>query len=213
MHIEPGFIHAGKIAMANGAIFGVFAFYARKMVRSLPIVLIRTTLAAVFFSVFMQAFHANVGPSELHFVGAMAIYLTLGFIPVLYGFFLGLLLQGIFFEPGDLIHLSVNSLSLMLPLIAVHYTKGKDILADGASKISIKNILKLDGIYYSGVTLMVGFWLLGEGTTTFAAWLKFAVSYLAVVAVEPAITMGAVTLLRRYKENSIVNTCFSTENL
>ncbi len=213
MHIEPGFIHGTKIVIANATLLGVLAYHSKKILKNIPVTLVRTAMAALFFSVFMQSFHLNVGPSELHFVGAMALYLTLGFTPVLYGFALGLLLQGVFFEPTDLIHLSVNSLSLIVPLIAVHYAKGKQLLSQDISRISFKNILSLDMTYYSGVTFMVGFWLLGEGTTTFAAWAQFALSYLAVVAVEPVFTLGAVTLLRRYKENSLVNTCFATENL
>lgn len=213
MHIEPGFIHGGKILAANGGLLGLLAFYGRSFLKKFPVTLPRTLMAAAFFSVFMEAFHANVGPSELHFVGAMAMYLTLGFLPVLYGFALGLLFQGVLFEPQDLIHLSVNSLSLILPLIAVHYSMGREVLKQNAKKLSIRTIVRLDSFYYAGVTFMVGFWLLGEGTTTFVAWAKFALSYTVLVAIEPMVTLGAVTLLRRYRENQLVSTFFATENL
>lgn len=59
----------------------------------------------------MQVWHLPIGPSELHMVGAMPIYLLLGFVPTLLGFGLGLLLQGLIFEPQDLAHLSINFLS------------------------------------------------------------------------------------------------------
>lgn len=64
------------------------------------------------------------GPSELHFVGAMPINIIFGLIPTLLGFGLGLLLQGLWFEPAGLVNLWVNTLSLVIPLIAVHYYLG-----------------------------------------------------------------------------------------
>ncbi|MDX8394926.1 MAG: energy-coupling factor ABC transporter permease, partial [Mariprofundaceae bacterium] len=89
MHIEPGFVAPVKVMVANAAVIGVLAYYAKDQIKK-PANIIRTGLAALFFSVFMQSFHMPVGPSELHFVGAMAMYLTLGFVPVLFGFALGL---------------------------------------------------------------------------------------------------------------------------
>jgi ABC-type Co2+ transport system permease subunit len=212
MHIEPGLVNGVKVIAANGAASGVLLAYGSKFFKQIPTMLIRTTLASVFFTVFMQAFHMNVGPSELHFVGAMAIYMTLGFIPTLYGFALGLLFQGLLFAPWDLPHLAVNSLSLMVPLIVVHYTRGQVALAKGVSNISWKDLVKLDAMYYSGVALMVGFWLLGESATTFAAWGQFALSYMAVVALEPVVTLTAVFGLRQYGDNAVMRKCFALEN-
>jgi ABC-type Co2+ transport system permease subunit len=210
MHIEPGLVAPAKVLIANVSALGLLGFYARGLVRQ-PADLIRTLLAALFFSVFMQGFHLAVGPSELHFVGAMAMYLTLGFLPTLYGFALGLLLQGLIFDPIDLPHLAVNSLSLILPLLAVHYGLGRR-LRDAASdrRIGWATIVKLDAAYYTGVTLMVGFWLaLADVATPFAAWATFAASYLAIVAIEPLVTYGALRLLKRYEGQPLVATCFS----
>ena len=69
----------------------IVAAQAPQLLRK-PQRLLRTLLAALFFSVFMQSFHTPAGASELHFIGAMPIYLTLGFVPTLLGFGLGLLL-------------------------------------------------------------------------------------------------------------------------
>ena len=210
MHIEPGLVAPAKVLIANVSALGLLGFYARGLI-SQPVDLIRTLLAAIFFSVFMQGFHLSVGPSELHFVGAMAMYLTLGFLPTLYGFALGLLLQGLVFDPIDLPHLAVNSLSLILPLLAVHYGLGRR-LRDAArgQRISWATILKLDAAYYTGVTLMVGFWLaLADVATPVAAWATFAASYLAIVAIEPLVTYGALRLLKRYEDRPLVATCFS----
>lgn len=205
MHIEPGFVSAAKVMGANMAVVGLLGFYLKELIRH-PLDIVKVLLAAVFFSVFMQGFHMSIGPSELHFIGAMSIYLILGFIPTMFGFAVGLLLQGFLFDPIDLPHLAVNSLSLIVPLIAVHYAAGKKLL-DGSfrKRLSWQAILKLDGIYYAGVTTMVGFWLLvGEVETPFTSWAAFASSYFAVVAVEPFITLLTVKMLKRYESSPLV---------
>lgn len=214
MHIEPGFVSAAKVMGANMAAVGLLSFYLKELVRR-PLDIVKVLLAAVFFSVFMQSFHMSIGPSELHFIGAMSIYLILGFIPTMFGFAVGLLLQGLLFDPIDLPHLAVNSLSLIVPLIAVHYVAGKKLL-DGSfrKRLSWQAILKLDAIYYAGVTTMVGFWLLlGEVETPFTAWAAFASSYLAVVAVEPFITLLTVRMLKRYEGSLIVTRLFMVDRL
>ena len=118
MHIEPGFLSDAKIMAANVAAVGLLAAHAPALWRR-PALWLRTLLAAVFFSVFMQSFHLPVGPSELHFIGAMPVYVLFGLLPTLFGFALGLLMQGLLFEPQDLVHLAVNALSLIVPLLAV----------------------------------------------------------------------------------------------
>ncbi len=212
MHIEPGFIAPGKVLLANVAATGLLAWYARDLLRR-PTELLRSLLAALFFSLFMQAFHAPVGASELHFVGAMLIYMTLGFLPTLFGFAIGLLLQGLLFEPADLVHLAVNGLSLILPLLLVHYSFGQG-LRQARRPLSRRELLKLDAVYYSGVTAMVGFWLaIGETATPFTAWLQFAAAYLAVVALEPLLTFATVRLLRRGERHPLIDSCFAVSTL
>jgi ABC-type Co2+ transport system permease subunit len=214
MHIEPGFVSAVKVMGANAAAAGLLAFYAGKLIRN-PFEVVKALLAALFFSVFMQGFHVSVGPSELHFIGAMAIYLTLGFIPALFGFAAGLTLQGLVFDPADLPHLAVNSLSLMLPLITVHCLAGRKLFGKGIrQRVSWQTIMKLDAVYYAGVTAMVGFWLLiSEAATPFSAWLSFAASYLVVVAAEPFITLLTVRLLKRYEGSPAVKRLFIVDRL
>lgn len=214
MHIEPGFIAQTKVLLANVGAVSVLVWYAKELLRR-PADIVRTLLAAGFFSLFMQSFHVSVGPSELHFIGAMAIYLTLGFLPALFGFAAGLLLQGLLFEPADLVHLAVNSLSLILPLIAVHYTLGRKLRATtNGHHIGWRTILKLDAMYYGGVTAMVGFWLLASDVATpFSAWAVFAASYLAVVAFEPLFTYATLRLLKRYEHKKLIDTCFAVRAL
>ncbi|BAF86146.1 hypothetical protein AZC_0148 [Azorhizobium caulinodans ORS 571] len=206
MHIEPGILSAAKVVAANAAAIATLATYAPKLVRN-PVILVKTVLAAAFFSVFMEIFHLPVGASELHFVGASAVYFIFGFVPTLFGFALGLLLQGALFEPQDLVHLGVNSLSLMVPLIAVHETFGKRFFARDESKLPVSwaQILKFDAAYYSGVVSMVGFWLLmGNEATPVYDWAIFAASYLPLVLCEPIFTFVALKLLGRIENNSAV---------
>ncbi len=216
MHIEPGFVTPIKIIAANVVTVSLLGFYLKQCLMNLPalpINLMKTLLAAGFFSLFMQGFHMPVGPSELHFVGAMAIYLTLGFVPTLVGFAFGLLIQGLLFNPADLAHLAVNSLSLMLPLISVHLLAGRRYL-NGDRRIGIKQILKLDAIYYSGVTGMVGFWLMiSEVATPLSSWLTFAASYLVIVLLEPLVTISAIWLLKHFDSNPLVSRYFSVKQL
>ena len=218
MHIEPGYIAPAKIVIANISAVGVLVYFARDMGKNptaMAATAVKTALAAGFFSVFMQSFHMSIGPSELHFIGASAMYLTLGFLPTLFGFALGLLFQGLLFEPLDLPHLAVNSLSLIVPLIWVHYVFGRKFLDNAlGKKLSLVAILKLDAAYYAGVTGMVGFWLfIGDVATPFSAWVAFAGSYIAIVAIEPVFTYVIVRLLKRYETSFLVSRFFSVGQL
>lgn len=205
MHIEPGLLATPKLMAANLAAVALMAAHAPAWLKQ-PKLWLRTVLAALFFTVFMQSFHRPVGPSELHFIGAMPIYLTLGFLPTLFGFAAGLLLQGLVFEPQDLVHLSVNFLSLSVPLAVLHHTLGQ-CLASGA--LSVGRILKLDAVYYTGVTVMVGFWLaIGNDATALADWGLFAASYLAIVALEPLFTVLVVKGVQTLHAQRWARLCF-----
>jgi cobalt/nickel transport system permease protein len=205
MHIEPGFVTPAKVLMANTAAIGIIIYQSRKII-SQPTDILKVLLSAFFFSIFMQSFHRPVGPSELHFIGASAIYLLFGFTPTLLGFAAGLLLQGVLFEPTDLIHLGVNSLSLIIPLAIVHKTMGQKLFEQPAThRVSWSTILKLDAAYYTGVTSMVGFWLLvSEVPTPFSAWVTFASSYLLLVAMEPFVTYGILRGVKHFASTKIV---------
>lgn len=203
MHIEPGILQPATILAANAAAASLLTINSSALLRK-PTLILRSGLAALFFSVFMSLAHLKIGPSELHFVGAMSIYLTLGFVPTLFGFALGLLLQGLLFEPADMLHLGVNFLSLAVPLLAVHASFGSKL-----TKLDFQTLVKLDAAYYSGVTLMVGFWLSQSNLiTSFAAWLSFAVSYGTVVAAEPLLTWISLRLLARGRQLATVRYCF-----
>ncbi len=203
MHIEPGVLAVTKIAAANVAALGIVASAAWWIVRR-PALLLRTLLAAAFFTLCMQSFHLKVGPSELHFIGAMPMYLALGLLPTLLGFALGLLLQGLLFEPADLLHWSVNTLSLVVPLLVVHTVLGRRL-----QRVNLRAVLKLDALYYAGVTLMVGLWLsIGEIAAPLDEWARFAASYLALVALEPLITVAVLLGVARLRAQRWAALCF-----
>ncbi|MDH5749951.1 MAG: energy-coupling factor ABC transporter permease [Rhodospirillales bacterium] len=213
MHIEPGFVQPAKVIMANAGALTIAVWAAKEQLKDWARAswsIVKTLCAASFFSLFMESFAMPVGPSELHFVGAMAIYLTLGFLPTLMGFAIGLLFQGLMFSPWDLPHLGVNSLSLILPLVAMHYVAGRKLFDGNIKKrLDWTGILKLDAMYYSGVTGMVGFWLwFGGAETAFSSWLTFAASYLVVVAVEPLITWTVVKGLKKAGSSYLVRKLF-----
>jgi cobalt/nickel transport system permease protein len=208
MHIEIGILTPEKITFASVTATALLGTHAMSLMKS-PSALLRTPLAALFFSVLMQVWHMPVGPSELHFVGAMPIYLLFGFLPTLFGFGLGLLLQALLFEPQDLMHLPINFLSLAIPLLILHHMKAKKIPV-----MSISEVFKLDGIYYAGVTLMVGFWLsIGSVSQPIASWAMFAVSYTSLIVIEPFLTIYLVLLLRRARNSRIATLCIDARVL
>lgn len=208
MHIEIGILTPEKIAYAGVAATALLAVHAPSLLKG-PTVWLRTGLAAFFFSALMQAWHMPVGPSELHMVGAMPIYLLFGFIPTLLGFGLGLLLQALVFEPQDLAHLAINFLSLAVPLVAVHHSMGKRMQG-----LTVRNVLKLDAVYYTGVTLMVGFWLsISRDAAPVADWALFAVSYGGLVVVEPFLTIGLVLVSGRLRKSRVATLCFDARAL
>lgn len=210
MHIEPGYVASAKILAANLAAAALLGSQSIHLLKA-PQLVVRSLIAGVLFLLFMQAFHLPVGPSELHFLGAMPLYLALGFVPALFGFAIGLLAQGLLFAPADLVHIGVNTLSLAVPLTLVHATLGKRLLAARA-RLDLRAVLKLDAAFYSGVTLMVGFWLaVGEVATPLSAWLAFASSYAAIVAVEPLVTLLLVSAIARRQHSAAVRLCFQPQ--
>lgn len=198
MHIQPGVLNGAKIAYANETALATIAAFIPAALKR-PDLIVRTLLAALFFSVLMEIFHLPVGASELHLVGASTVYFLFGFVPTVLGFAFGLFLQGTLFEHQDLIHLGVNSLSLMLPLISVHALIGRKFLARQGDKTTVNwgEVVRFDSIYYSGVVGMVGFWLLnGTEATPLVQWATFAVSYLPLVLLEPVLTIALIKIIK-----------------
>lgn len=209
MHIEPGLLSHAKLLLAGAGATTVLVAHALPLLKS-PLLWLRTLLAALFFALFMQAFHMKAGPSELHFLGAMPLYLAFGYLPTLFGLVLGLLVQGLLFEPQDLAHLAVNSLSLVLPLMLVHHGVARRVLAQTAGRVGIKTVLQLDSVYYAGVIAMVAFWLsLSDAAGALAGFTQFALSYLPMLALEPLVTVLVLALIARLRRQRWAGLCFA----
>ncbi|MCQ4346961.1 energy-coupling factor ABC transporter permease [Pseudomonas stutzeri] len=213
MHIEPGALNAAKVLYGHAAAIATLLVYAPRWIGRLDQIA-KTLLAAVFFSLFMQAYHVPAGVSELHFIGASAIYFVFGFLPTLFGFALGLLLQGLVFDPQDLVHLGVNALSLMLPLIAAHGLFGRRLFDSQSRRLDWQSVVRFDAVYYGGVVAMVGFWLsIGEEPLALDNWLLFAAAYAPLVLCEPLFTCLVVRLLKRWPDSAVLQRLTCVGNL
>lgn len=213
MHIEPGIIDAARLGGANLAAAGLLASQLNGLVctpRQIGPQVVKTLLAAAIFSMLMQVWHLPVGPSELHLVGATTVYLLFGFGPTLLGFGLGLLLQALLFDPQDLLHLGVNTLSLGLPLLVMHAAFGRRLFAaETAERFTLLRVLRLDAAYYAGVAAMVGFWLLlSTDAVAVADWARWALAYLPVLLLEAMLSFLAVTAIGRWRGRRLVQ-CYS----
>jgi ABC-type Co2+ transport system permease subunit len=207
MHIELGIIDSTRLAAANTAALSVVATQLPRLV-SAPTVLLKAAFAAVIFSALMQSWNLSIGPSELHLIGATTVYLLFGIAPTLIGFAVGLLLQALLFEPQDLLHLGVNTLSLTLPMIAMHFTYGRRLFAaTGQERFTLARVLRLDAVYYAGVAAMVAFWLsISDDPAPLADWLTWAIAYLPVFAAEALLTFSTVSLMARLRNRPFIAT-------
>jgi cobalt/nickel transport system permease protein len=199
MHIEVGIIDPARLAFANAAALSLVASQVPAVVRN-PLIVAKTVLSAVAFSALMQMWHLPVGPSELHLIGATTVYLLFGFAPAMLGFALGLVLQAFLFEPGDIPHLGVNALSLMVPMLAVHLSFGRRLFVMGIrERFTLGKVLRLDATYYAGVSAMVGFWLLiSKDAFALSDWGRWMLAYAPVFVVEAFLTFAVVHGVRRF---------------
>jgi cobalt/nickel transport system permease protein len=206
MHIEVGIIDPLRLAAANALALSVVATQLPELVRN-PLNIVKTVMAAVIFTCLMQAWHFPVGPSELHLIGATTVYLLFGFTPAMLGFALGLVFQAFIFEPIDIPHLGVNALSLMLPMIAAHLTFGKRLFdARLQDRFSLGKVLRIDAVYYAGVSAMVGFWLMiSNDTIALSDWAMWVAAYLPVFMLEAMLTFATVMLAKGFKSHALVD--------
>src|SRR5215470_7914598 len=123
MHIEPGVVDGAKLVLSfatAAASFGLVAKMAIETIRndggiaSLAVRSVATT--ALVFSLFELLPHWPVGVSEVHLILGSTLFLIFGTGPAAIGLVLGLLLQGLFFEPKDLPQYAMNVTSLIVPL-------------------------------------------------------------------------------------------------
>ncbi|WP_249977986.1 energy-coupling factor ABC transporter permease [Vreelandella olivaria] len=200
MHIEPGLVEAGKIALSYLTAGGAGA-YGLKLVaqalreRGLLSLLARcmatTALVLSFFEVFPNH---PVGVSEVHFILGSTLFLLFGAAPAAIGLALGLLIQGLFFAPFDLPQYGMNVTTLLVPLFAVAALARRIVAPDTPYvDLSYRQALALSTTYQTGIVAWVAFWALyGEGFTAQNALsiLAFGSAYMVVVILEPLVDLA-----------------------
>ena len=206
MHIEPGIVAGAKLvlgyatAAAVGACAlklavqawreqGIFSFAARSLAAT----------ALVFCFVDLLP-HFRVGVSEVHFILGSTLFLILGAAPTAVGLGLGLLLQGLLFEPADLPQYGMNLTTLLAPLFAIGILAGRIVARDTAYvDLQYRQALTLSTVYQSGIVAWVAFWALygaGFGAANLAGIGSFAASYLLVIAIEPPADLAVLALAK-----------------
>src|SRR6266404_4325573 len=116
------------------------------------------------------------------------------------GLALGLLAQGLFFEPSDLPQYGMNVTTLLVPLFAIRalaerIIPGKTAYVD----LQYRQTLALSTAYQSGIVAWVAFWALygaGFGAQNLASIASFAASYTLIIVVEPLADLAVLALAK-----------------
>src|SRR5215813_12666400 len=206
MHIEPGIVDGTKIVLsyATAAAAGGYALkLAGETVREqgLPSTVIRTvatTLLVMFFFEILP--HFSVGVSEVHFIFGSTLFLIFGAAPAAFGLALGLLFQGVFFEPTDLPQYGMNVTTLLVPLFAIGALADRVIARDTAYvDLKYRQALSLSTAYQAGIVAWVAFWAIygrGLGAENLSSIATFGGSYMLVITVEPLVDLGVLALAK-----------------
>jgi len=206
MHIEPGLVEGGKIALGYATATGALAYAAKISWEStrkdgLASVLLRAFISSVLvFGFFELLPHHPVGVSEVHLILGTTLLLVLGVAPAAIGLAAGLLVQGLFFAPDDLPQYGMNVTTLLVPLFATAALARRIIAASTAYvDIGYGQAFKLSVAYQGGIVLWVGFWALygqGVGAGNLSGIGSFGAAYMAVVLVEPLLDLGVLALAK-----------------
>ncbi len=214
MHIEPGVVDGAKMILAWGtaaAAAGISLKLIAEDLRghSLASFAARAALAAIgTFVCFEVLPHAPVGVSEVHIILGTTLMLILGAGPAALGLSGGLLVQGLFFAPGDLPMYAVNVTTLLFPLFAIHWA-ARWIVPAGTAYVDLgyAQVLKLSAVYQGGIIAWVAFWVLyGQGAGALADLATFAAAYALVILIEPVVDLGALAAARagrRFKDSGL----------
>ncbi|MGY4290464.1 ABC-type Co2+ transport system permease subunit [Bradyrhizobium sp. LM2.7] len=206
MHIEPGVVTGAKLVLsyATGiATGGVALKLAAETMREQGIgsfaarTVATTGLVFTFFEILP---HFPVGVSEVHFILGSTLFLLFGAAPAAFGLALGLLFQGMFFEPADLPQYGMNVTTLLVPLLAIQAIAMRIIPRNTAYvDLRYRQALVLSTTYQSGVIAWVAFWALygsGFGATNLANIATFAASYALVIVIEPLADLAVLALAK-----------------
>ena len=202
MHIEPGLVDATKITLSYATAAGALGWLgklAATSVREQGVVSLvqRSLMATLAVFTFFQVFpHYTVGVSEVHFILGSTLFLLFGAAPAGAGLALGLLLQGVLFEPKDLPQYGMNVTTLLVPLFGLE-ALARRIIARGTAYVDITyaQALKLSTAFQAGVVGWVAFWVLygsGFSVETFQNLASFGGAYMAVILGEPLVDLAVL---------------------
>ncbi|MGE0487070.1 MAG: energy-coupling factor ABC transporter permease [Gammaproteobacteria bacterium] len=206
MHIEPGLVEAGKLALgyatAAGAVTGVLATaLAAARTRGVFSLVARSLLTTALVLCFFEILpHRPVGVSEVHFILGSTLFLLFGAAPAAVGLALGLLVQGLVFAPFDLPQYGMNVTTLLVPLFAIAALSRRVIRPDTPYvAVGYRQALVLSTTYQGGVVAWVGFWAFygqGFGMANVQSIVTFGVAYLGVVLIEPLVDLGVLAVAK-----------------
>ncbi len=158
------------------------------------------TTAALVFSFFELLPHFSVGVSEVHFIFGSTLFLMFGAAPAAFGLALGLLLQGLFFEPADLPQFGMNVTTLLVPLFAIGALADRIIARKTAYvDLEYRQALSLSTAYQAGIVVWVAFWAIygrGLGADNLSSIATFGASYALVIGVEPLVDLGVLAMAK-----------------
>ena len=132
----------------------------------------------------------------MHFILGSTLFLLFGAAPAGAGLALGLLLQGVLFEPKDLPQYGMNVTTLLVPLFGLE-ALARRIIARGTAYVDITyaQALKLSTAFQAGVVGWVAFWVLygsGFSVETFQNLASFGGAYMAVILGEPLVDLAVL---------------------
>ncbi len=193
MHIVDG-------ALANPVVIGSVILAVGGMARGLKdLDMERIPAAGVLSAAFFVAalIHVPIGPSSAHLLlnGVAGLVLGWAAFPAI---FVGLLLQAIFFWFGGITVLGVNTLTIALPAVMVHY------LCRSGARSGRTSVAALWGglagglaVGMSAVLVAVALALSGEHFVVVAKLIVLA--HLPIMLVEALLCAAVVALIRQVK--------------
>jgi ABC-type Co2+ transport system permease subunit len=210
MHIEPGLVDGAKITLSYATAAAAVGYSAKlvpQTVREQGLVsfALRTAAAtALVFSFFEVLPHVRVGVSELHLILGSTLFLLFGAAPAACGLALGLLAQGLLFEPADLPQYGMNVTTLLVPLFAIR-ALAERVIPGKSAYVDLRygQALALSTAYQSGIVAWVAFWALygaGFGAQNLASIASFAASYALVIVVEPLVDLAVLAAAKSLRD-------------
>lgn len=209
MHIEEGVVDGAKIVLSVATagvsigLIGKMAWNTIKNDGGITALATRSIVTTIAVLMFFQIFpHYPAGVSEVHFILGSTLYLMFGGGAASIGLALGLLLQGVVFEPIDLPQYGMNLTTLIVPLWAISVL-AKRLIAPNTAYVDLKysQTFALSAAFQGGVVAWVAFWATygqGVGAENVASIATFGAAYMSVVLLEPFVDMavlwGAKTL-------------------